>query len=525
MRDRRWQRLVDRGSAQPRAGWGRRALVWVRTHIILGSVIGAAAVAVTGWFSGFFGAILAVVPSGEETACAIGEWVEYRSPFAAQNTQSDRFTILVARIDHDDADHTYTRSVERAFFKKDGIDRAETCQVLRLGVGRDAEIAVGTTARKWLQQRHADLLIAGEMLKKEDAISLWFIDKEPTDDWRPSTFRLDANLLRQDFSEAASTQLLAVAFSAIRPATEVNGKYLVRLLKPVAERLRHLLEPSTGFTAIQDAELQQALGFALSVIGEQAGDKNALTDAAKAFRATLAVWTREQEPFRWAASQNNLGTVLSELGERESEKSGIARLQEAVGAYGEVLTVWTREQMPQLWAGGKVNLCGVLTRLGERESEDSGINHLQDAVTACHDALKELTRERVPPQWAKAQNNPGVALMRLGERESGDSGINNLQDAVTAFRAALEEEARDRVPLDWAEGEHNIGAALSKLGERESGESSIAHLQEAVTADIAALNVFISQEATPYADRTLKNMGTTVALLAARLRAQRHGEQ
>jgi hypothetical protein len=66
--------------------------------------------------------------------------------------------------------------------------------------------------------------------------------------------------------------------------------------------LRHLLEPSTGFTAIQYAELQQALGFALLGIGEQAGDKNALADAAKAFGATLAVWTREQEPRRWAAT-------------------------------------------------------------------------------------------------------------------------------------------------------------------------------------------------------------------------------
>ena len=46
------------------------------------------------------------------------------------------------------------------------------------------------------------------MLKKEEAISVWFIDKGPTHDWQPSTFRLDANLLKKDFSEAASTQLL-----------------------------------------------------------------------------------------------------------------------------------------------------------------------------------------------------------------------------------------------------------------------------------------------------------------------------
>lgn len=212
MRDRRWRRLVDRGSTQPRVGRVTRALAWVRTHIILGSVIGAAAIAVTGWFSGFFGAILAVVPSGAEAFCDLCETIEYHWPFAAPLATSDRFTILIATIDHDDADHTYTRAVERAFSKKDGIDRIETCRVLRLGVGRDAEITTGTTARKWLEQRHADLLIGGELLKKEDAVSLWFIDKDPTHDWQPSTFRLDANLLKKDFAEAASTPVVGCCF-------------------------------------------------------------------------------------------------------------------------------------------------------------------------------------------------------------------------------------------------------------------------------------------------------------------------
>jgi hypothetical protein len=206
------------------------------------------------------------------------------------------FTILITRIDHEDADHTYTRAVERAFFKKNGIDRMETCRVLRLGVGRDAEITALTTARKWLQQRHADLLIGGEMLKKEDAVSLWFIDKDLTHDWHPSTFRLDANLLKKDFSEAASTQLLGVALSAIRLSTE-NGKYLVGILKPAAERLQHLSDDaSLGFTGIQIATLQYALGLALFVIGEQAGDSKALTDSAGAFRAALTKFTRDRVP-------------------------------------------------------------------------------------------------------------------------------------------------------------------------------------------------------------------------------------
>jgi hypothetical protein len=39
-------------------------------------------------------------------------------------------------------------------------------------------------------------------------------------------------------------------------------------------------------------------------------------------------------PLDWAMTQNNLGTALATLGERES---GTATLQQAVEAYGEAL--------------------------------------------------------------------------------------------------------------------------------------------------------------------------------------------
>ena len=40
--------------------------------------------------------------------------------------------------------------------------------------------------------------------------------------------------------------------------------------------------------------------------------------------------TRERVPLDWAMTQNNRGTALRDLGERES---GTARLEEAVAAY------------------------------------------------------------------------------------------------------------------------------------------------------------------------------------------------
>ena len=48
-------------------------------------------------------------------------------------------------------------------------------------------------------------------------------------------------------------------------------------------------------------------------------------------------------PLDWAGTQNNLGTALETLGERES---GTARLEEAVAAYRAALQEYTRERVP-----------------------------------------------------------------------------------------------------------------------------------------------------------------------------------
>ena len=80
------------------------------------------------------------------------------------------------------------------------------------------------------------------------------------------------------------------------------------------------------------------------------------------------------------------------------------------------------------------NLGSALSTLGERES---GTARLEEAVTAYREALTERTREHVPLHWATTQNNLGNALSMLGQRESGTA---RLEEAVTAYREALRKE-------------------------------------------------------------------------------------
>src|SRR5260370_9332 len=77
------------------------------------------------------------------------------------------------------------------------------------------------------------------------------------------------------------------------------------------------------------------------------------------------------------------------------------------------------------------NLGSALSTLGERES---GTARLEDAVAAYRAAPEELTRARVPLQWATTQNNLGIALQALGQRESGTA---RLKEAVAAWELCL----------------------------------------------------------------------------------------
>jgi tetratricopeptide (TPR) repeat protein len=137
------------------------------------------------------------------------------------------------------------------------------------------------------------------------------------------------------------------------------------------------------------------------------------------------------------------------------------------------LEVRTRERIPLFWATTQNNLGTVLRALGEREN---GAERLEEAVSVYREALKERTRERVPLEWAMTQNNLGNALRALGERENG---TGRLEESVTAYREALKERARERVPLQWAMTQNDLGNALGILGEKESGTGRLEEAREA----------------------------------------------
>ena len=91
---------------------------------------------------------------------------------------------------------------------------------------------------------------------------------------------------------------------------------------------------------------------------------NQTEEAMEAFRQVLEARTRELAPLDWAKTQNDLGLLLTALGERES---GTARLEDAVTTYRLALEERTRARVPLDWAATQVNLGWALRTLGVRE--------------------------------------------------------------------------------------------------------------------------------------------------------------
>ena len=252
------------------------------------------------------------------------------------------------------------------------------------------------------------------------------------------------------------------------------------------------------------AATQNNLGTALSRIGERQSGTTKLEEAVVAYREALKELTRERVPPDWAMTQNNLGAALYLLGERES---GTAKLEEAVVAYREALKERTREQVPLDWASTQHNLGYALQALWERES---GTAKLEEAVVAYREALKERTRERVPLEWAQTQNNLGNTLFRFEEHESGTT---KLEEAVVAYREVLKERTRERVPLGWAQTQHNLGTALQVIGERQGGTMN---LEQAVLAFDEALRERTRERVPLDWASSLGNQGVALMVLADR---------
>ena len=329
----------------------------------------------------------------------------------------NRFTILVADLDGD-TDGRQTGHVVRALEGQEGIRvlrDGRTLKIEEMG-DRAANVAAAMSkGRKWLSEKSADVLIWGEATEANKVLHLRLLAQGGSGDGAAAGYALgDTYDLPENFGRDFGEVLVAVALAAVRPATELQGQYVVHLLEPVASKLERLLaSPPRGFSPEQLATVQFAFGHAAQTLGEQSGKSGWLEKSVASFQAALEVYTRDALPLAWAMTQNNLGNALGSLGEREE---GTARLEQAVSAYGAALEVYTRDALPLDWAMTQNNLGNALMRLGAREE---GTARLEQAVAAYRAALEAYEAAGAAYYIRLVAENLIRAESLLAERRAG----------------------------------------------------------------------------------------------------------
>jgi tetratricopeptide (TPR) repeat protein len=411
-------------------------------------------------------------------------WIlEYAKDIPRIRLSPDKFVILIARLDGDDPKGTHTRAVARAFLGQQGVQRTQTRRVLRLSEDSDAEGHAVRIGRRWLARRKADLLIWGEVLQKEKFLNLWFTTKDATSDFQQSRFPLEANLLDGNFTEVANAQLISISLSAIKPATEVAERSLRDILRPVAGRLRNLLNNSDQFTLRQGSDLRFALGVALCAIAREEGGAADLQEAVNLLGSSLRDIDRTRESLAWANVQHYRGVALADLG-AEALSSEI--LDDALAAFRSALDERPKERVPLDWARTQHSLGGALIDLGMWKPERG---YLIEAIAAFDAALSERRRDHTPTEWAVTTNARALAVQRLAQWEN--NGITKINEAIELFRQALEATSASTTPILWGGIKLNRGLAFLELADRQPGRDA---LDDALSECRGVLSVWTREE-------------------------------
>ena len=348
-----------------------------------------------------------------------GWWSKAKDKRETRPSDGKKFTLLVAELEGDE-DKKQTGHVIAELEKQFPPEGEASLYVISypevLSIGRGERSAALETAQKkgrdWLYKMHGDVLIWGEVADKNKVLRLRFVT--PGDGSSVSRYSLNEKLeLPPDFGCDLGAVLAAQAATAISPVCDRGGEALAALIAPIVAKLKPLAEcPPVSFSDETQAQLWHAYAAGEARLGEEHGDIARFSGCNCFLQKDANHLDARQSPAAMghdAEQSRQRAWIARRAGERHG------RLEEAVAAYRAALPEWTRDKVPLRWATTQNNLGTALLRLGERES---GTAQLEEAVVAYSAALLEWTREQVPLQWATTQNNLGNALAMLGEREA-----------------------------------------------------------------------------------------------------------
>jgi hypothetical protein len=177
-----------------------------------------------------------------------------------------------------------------------------------------------------------------------------------------------------------------------------------------------------------------------------------------------------------------------------SPATELDELSQKANAYYTALQVYSREQAPAVWAATQNNLGAILVAQARIVAGPQRHNLFTQAVTAYRAALEVDTPEDTPTQWATEQSNLGNALSGLAQLAEGPEQYDLLTQAATAYHAALQIYTPEQTSAQWARARMHLARVQLMMASLENdAESRCAMLHEASQSMEVSLS-FFSQE-------------------------------
>ena len=183
-------------------------------------------------------------------------------------------------------------------------------------------------------------------------------------------------------------------------------------------------------------------------IGERSVKERHLHVARNAAAGALAKFSKTKEPLNWAAGQNTLGNILSEMGGQNRDPD---LLRKGIAAQRKALRVKLKHGDRKTQAGTWSNLGADLQSLAELTEDPQPLQEAIDSLETAL-ALKETHSDKF--DWAMTKNNLGLAWRWKGALTQDRQALDT---AEAAYQACLPYRTRSKEPFNWALLQWNRG--------------------------------------------------------------------
>jgi hypothetical protein len=356
-----------------------------------------------------------------------------RFSFRAASTK--RLSVLVARVAGDNSAFSNQNNIREAIrYALPEVEVHVWHEEWRLPDGEDgaAQAAAYKTARKWLETKKCDLLIAGRA-KSDGVLSLRFIPStgaSSSDDStaRPSTYALAADTmdLPTKFADDVASALGANIIVHLK-SRRANSEVLKALTRLTAQ-LQTVVERSPALSDVRiKASLINSYSIARSFSFEFTGNLEDLRGAMAGFARACDILNPQSHLLEWSGSRGNYGAALARLGSATNDGD---TLRQAVVVMKEAVPGLTSDDVR--WAKVQLLLASAYLELARVRGS---MTDLSASLDVCLQVISQELLDKEPGLWAAAQDQYGRGLASLADAQANTDA---LFDSFQAFTNALE---------------------------------------------------------------------------------------